>query len=70
MASITISNLDSQLFALLRIAADGNGHSMEEEARLMLTQTLNQKDCVYGLGTRINNRFKSDDEVELSLPSR
>lgn len=70
MASITISNLDSRLFELLRVAADGNGHSIEEEARLILTQTLNQKDCVVGLGTRINNRFKDACGVELDLPDR
>ena len=70
MASITISNIDSQLFELLRAAADVNGRSMEEEARMILGQSLNQKGCVSGLGTRIHSRFKSEGEVELNLPAR
>jgi plasmid stability protein len=68
--SITISNLDSQLFELLSVAADVSGRSMEEEARMILGRSLNQKDCMYGLGTRIQNRFKSDGGVELHLPVR
>ncbi|WP_412072578.1 FitA-like ribbon-helix-helix domain-containing protein, partial [Pseudomonas fluorescens] len=36
MASITIRNLDDQMKEQLRIAAAHNGHSMEEEARLIL----------------------------------
>ena len=70
MASITISNLDSELCELLRVAADINGRSMEEEARMILGQSLNQKDCVSRLGTRIHNRFKSEGGVELNLPAR
>nr|WP_257230339.1 plasmid stabilization protein [Pseudomonas sp. SbOxS1] len=54
----------------MRVAADTNGRSMEEEARIILGHSLNQKDCVSGLGTRIHNRFKSEGGVELNLPAR
>ena len=50
MASFTIGNLDHQLYEQLRIAADSNGRSVEEEARLILTNAL-----AGGLGTRISN---------------
>jgi len=56
LASITISNLDSHLYEQLRIAANSNGHSTEEEARMILMRALNQNDR--GLGTRINTRFR------------
>jgi plasmid stability protein len=70
VASITIRNLDSQLYELLRVAADCDGRTMEEAARLILTQALNQNDCVNGLGTRINNRFRAEGGIELDLPAR
>jgi len=65
MASFTIGNLDHQFYEQLRIAADSNGRSVEEEARLILTNAL-----AGGLGTRISNRFGADAGVELELPSR
>jgi plasmid stability protein len=40
MASITIRNLDDQIKERLRIEAALNGHSMEEEARLILRRAL------------------------------
>ena len=70
MADIIISNLDSQLYELLHILAGRNGRSMEEEARFILTQALNQNDCASGLGTRVNSRFKAEGGVELDLPAR
>jgi plasmid stability protein len=68
MASITVSNLDSHLFEQLRIAANSNGHSVEEEARMILMRALYQNDRA--LGTRINTRFRVEGGVELDLPAR
>ena len=38
MATITVRNLDDDVKELLRIAAAKKGHSMEEEARLILNR--------------------------------
>lgn len=40
MATITVRNLDDEIKELLRISAAKNGHSMEEEARMILKQAL------------------------------
>jgi plasmid stability protein len=40
VASITIRNLDDDLKARLRVRAAQQGHSMEEEARVLLRQAL------------------------------
>nr|WP_298416263.1 plasmid stabilization protein [uncultured Halomonas sp.] len=69
MASITIRNLDEQLKAQLRMAAARHGHSMEEEARIILRSALNQPPTT-GLGTRIHERFANAGGIELDLPSR
>nr|WP_298375240.1 plasmid stabilization protein [uncultured Halomonas sp.] len=69
MASITIRNLDEQLKAQLRMAAARHGHSMEEEARIILRGALNQPPTT-GLGTRIRERFANAGGIELDLPSR
>ncbi|AFY17835.1 hypothetical protein [Pseudomonas sp. UW4] len=70
MASITIRNLDDQLKEQLRITAAHNGHSMEEEARLILGRALTTADRAGGLGSRIRNRFNAIGGVELDLPKR
>ncbi|MCW1243840.1 plasmid stabilization protein [Pseudomonas sp. SAICEU22] len=70
MASITIRNLDDQIKEQLRIAAAHNGHSMEEEARLILGKALASVDRAGGLGSRIRNRFSASGGVELDFPSR
>ena len=70
MASITIRNLDDQVKEQLRIAAAHNGHSMEEEARLILGRALVSIDRAGGLGSRIRSRFSASGGVELDLPSR
>ncbi|RON37771.1 FitA-like ribbon-helix-helix domain-containing protein [Pseudomonas frederiksbergensis] len=69
MASITIRNLDDQITEQLRIAAAHHGHSMEEEARLILETALAAVDCAGGLGSRIHDRFGASG-CELNLPSR
>lgn len=40
MASITIRNLENDLKARLRVRAARHGHSMEEEARVILRRAL------------------------------
>ena len=40
MASITIRNLDDDVKTRLRMRAVGNGRSMEEEARLILSDAV------------------------------
>lgn len=42
MASLTIRNLEEPIKELLRIRAAHHGHSMEEEVRQILRQTLIQ----------------------------
>ncbi|MDE0513257.1 MAG: plasmid stabilization protein [Gammaproteobacteria bacterium] len=44
MASITIHNLDDAVKTKLRIRAADHGHSIEEEARMILTQTIYRED--------------------------
>ncbi|UVM05796.1 plasmid stabilization protein [Pseudomonas laurylsulfatiphila] len=70
MVSLIINNIDRQLYEALRIAADINGLSIEEQACLILSKALEQSKCTDGLGTRIHKRFSIDDGVELDLPSR
>ncbi|MFZ4967336.1 MULTISPECIES: FitA-like ribbon-helix-helix domain-containing protein [Pseudomonas] len=70
MASITIRNLDDQIKEQLRIEAAHNGHSMEEEARLILGRALLQAKRSGGLGSRIHARFAPFGDVELDLPAR
>ena len=70
MASITIRSLDEKLKEQLRITAAHNGHSMEEEARLILGRALSTVDRAGGLGSRLRNRFNSVGGVELDLPDR
>ncbi|CAM3088120.1 MULTISPECIES: FitA-like ribbon-helix-helix domain-containing protein [Pseudomonas] len=70
MASLTIRNLDDSIKELLRIEAAHNGHSMEEEARLILRKSLVKISSGRGLGRRIQERFAPAGGVELDLPTR
>ena len=70
MASITIRNLDDQIKEQLRIVAAHNGHSMEEEARLILGRALATVDRAGGLGSRIRSRFGEWGGIDLDLPER
>ena len=57
MASLTIRNLDDRVKERLRVEAAHSGHSMEEEARLVLHKALNKAASGDGLGSRIRARF-------------
>ncbi len=70
MATLTIRSLDDEVKDLLRLAAARNGHSMEEEARIILRQALQGTQPSYGLGSRLQQRFSSGGGVELALPPR
>ncbi|AIM23979.1 plasmid stabilization protein [Serratia sp. OLHL2] len=70
MATITVRNLDDEIKELLRISAAKNGHSMEEEARMILKQALVKKPPRYGLGTWMHQHFAEFGGVELEIPPR
>ncbi|AZC99512.1 MULTISPECIES: FitA-like ribbon-helix-helix domain-containing protein [Pseudomonas] len=70
MASLTIRNLDDHIKERLRIEAAHNGHSMEEEARLILRRALNRTADSQGLASRIRARFAEAGGAKLELPER
>jgi plasmid stability protein len=71
MASLTIRKLDEPLKARLRIQAATHGHSMEEEARVILRAALTAETEKPGsLGEAIHKRFARHGGVELELPPR
>jgi plasmid stability protein len=70
MATLTIRNLDEDLKAQLRVEAASHGHSMEEEARLILRRALSAGRSQRGMGRRIYRRFSALGGVELELPPR
>jgi len=70
MATLTIRNLDDDLKTSLRMKAAQNGHSMEEEARLILRYVLTEKPRQEGIGGRIHQLFASVGGVDLEPPPR
>ena len=70
MASITIRNLDDTVKTQLRVRAAQSGHSMEEEARLILRDATGNKPSSRNLASIIRSRFGPDNGVELELPPR
>ncbi|CAM3777764.1 plasmid stabilization protein [Rouxiella silvae] len=70
MATLTIRNLDDEVKDLLRLSAAKNGHSMEEEARVILRHALQGSQPSYGLGSRLQQRFSHSGGVELTVPQR
>ena len=71
MASITIRNLEDDVKARLRRRAAGNGRSMEEEVRLILTEAVDREAVpAKGLGTAIHELFKPFGGVKIELPPR
>lgn len=69
MASITIRNLDNGLKAQLRIRAARHGRSMEAEARVILSETLNSPPAE-NLAVAIHRRFGSLGVESLPIPPR
>ncbi len=71
MASITVRNLDDDVKRRLRIRAAENGRSMEQEAREILKQALEEETAPeMDLGTAIYERFRPFGGVELDIPPR
>jgi plasmid stability protein len=70
MASITIRNLDDDVKTQLRTRAAGNGHSMEEEARLILREAVSREAEPENLAAFIHECFAPYGGVELELPPR
>ena len=68
MAAITIRNLDDVLKTKLRMRAASHDRSMEEEARSILREALQDEE--HGLGSLIHERFLQAGGVELPLPDR
>lgn len=70
MATLTVRNLDDEVKELLRIAAAKKGHSMEEEARLILKQALTSTPPDFGLGSQLRQRFTTLNTTLLELPPK
>ncbi len=69
MPSLTIRNLDETIKERLRVRAATHGHSMEEEARLILRQAV----CgVTGrdLWERSRALFEGEKGADIELPGR
>lgn len=69
MATLTIRNIDDAIKERLRVLAATRGHSMEEEARLILRRAvggINGKD----LWERSRALFDGKHGIDLDLPSR
>jgi plasmid stability protein len=69
MCTLTIRNLDQEVKNRLRLEAARHGHSMEEEARIILRTAVSHSDQE-GLGTRIRARFANIGGEDLELPGR
>ena len=67
--SLTFRNIDDELKERLRVRAAQQGHSMEEEARIILRRTVGgvNGDNLWSLSRRL---FESKQGVDLDLPSR
>ena len=71
LASITIRNLDEHTKNRLRVRAAHHRRSMEEEARQILRQALDQEGGSAGnLADTIRRRFAALGGVQLELPRR
>ena len=70
MASITIRNLDNGVKTRLRLRAASQGHSMEEEARIILREAVEAEAAPDNLARAIRERFAPFGGVELALPPR
>lgn len=69
MGTLTIRNLDDGLKARLRLRAARHGHSMEEEARVILRQAMGGTSgaALWALSRQL---FGGKNSVELDLPPR
>lgn len=68
MANLTIRKLDPAVKERLRVRAAQKGHSMEEEARRILSETLTVEPT--NAFDRLRRHFVDTEGVELELPPR
>ncbi|MFO1035675.1 MAG: plasmid stabilization protein [Geminicoccaceae bacterium] len=68
MANLTIRKLDPTVKERLRVRAAQHGHSMEEEARRILSQTLQPEP--QNAYDRMRRHFIDLGGVDLELPER
>lgn len=69
MGTLTIRNLDDGLKARLRLRAAQHGHSMEEEARVILRQAVGGTSGA-ALWALSRDLFANEHGVDLNLPLR
>ena len=70
MASITIRNLDDDVKTRPRERAADNGHSMEEEARLILRDAVGRRPRSGNLAGAVRSRIAPPSGAGLELPPR
>lgn len=72
MATLTVRNLDDRVKARLRVKAAGNGRSMEEEARRILSEAVGQDERPRpgNLADALAAIFDPLGGVELEIPPR
>jgi plasmid stability protein len=70
MASITIRNLDDDVKRRLRVRAAEHGRSMEEEAREILRDVVDETKPARNLAAAIRARGAPLGGVDLDLPKR
>jgi plasmid stability protein len=71
VANLTIRNFEESLKSRLRIRAATHGHSMEEEARVLLRAALSPEDReAKGLGSAIQALFRPLGGFDVVAPSR
>ncbi|MGA0546839.1 FitA-like ribbon-helix-helix domain-containing protein [Brevundimonas sp. VNH65] len=69
MANLTIRNIDDSVKERLRLRAAMHGHSMEEEARVILKRAVGGLNGP-GLWKLSRQLFDGDQGISLALPSR
>ena len=70
MASITVDNIDDGLKQRLRVRAAGHGRSMEEEAREILREVVDNGLPPDDLAAAIRKRAAALGGVDLDIPER
>jgi antitoxin FitA len=70
MATLTIRKLDPAVKERLRVRAAQHGHSMEEEARRILSESCGQVSCAENLADIALRLFGDNNGIELELPAR
>lgn len=70
MASITIRHLDNDVKSRRPVRSSANDRSMEEEARVILSEAVGREAQPENLASFIHDCFAPFGEVDLELPPR